>query len=236
MNLEKAAELMGPNLILPEVFINHLQTQFSAVGQKFLKEIPISDVELLADDIYVKRVSRNQNPVLVKITHILFPLPSIDVSYLVQRLGFGANQKKLFFVNNSEVFRMDRPIYGKQKVEWLLMRKAPIADTLGKNLKKAAFSLRRGDRIPTLLEVLVGMIGYYYSVSDPKKSDQEVGMPFFESRDWFSRILSGKMAWTNENLVVGLNTPESGIYIHKLNAEQSSGIVGLAPIRSLSIN
>ena len=64
-------------------------------------------------------------------------------------------------------------------------------------------------------------------------------------RDWFARILSGSMTWTSdqcflkenspaENLIVGFNTPGSGIDIEKLDSCKSSGVLGILPVRRLN--
>ena len=141
----------------------------------------------------------------------------------------------------------DHPMHRPAKLGWLLLRKEPIPDSVGCAFKQAAFWLRGKDQVPTLLEVLVGMMGYYFSIVDPRKSDAVVGMPFYENREIFARLLNSQMTWTQdkfatqklssiENLTVGLHTPGSGIWVSKLHPERKSEITGLSPVRRLNLN
>jgi len=265
MNLDRAFELMGVNFIQPQLISECLGVEFSEKDLDFLKNIPLEDKDILADDFYDKLDKNRLVLKKVKETHILFPLPTINVFKLIHYFGFTFNEfRKIFFVNNSvpiDGYLMpdwadwyinrfnnpDHPIYRVSKISWLLMRKKPIPDSLGKNLKNSSWYLAEKYSVPSLLEVLMGMIVYYFAVKNSKKNDFELDIPNFESREWAARILSGRMTWTSdlflnfkndavENLVVGLNTPESGIYIRKLNSLFGSGTIGLLPIRRLSNN
>jgi len=189
----------------------------------------------------------------------------LNAFQIIQHFGFAKNElRKLFFMNNSvsrgssndplssgwkewffnEKIVSDHPMYRVQKPAWLLMRKSLIPASIGKNLKDGMWSLKYSDKTPTFLEVLVGMIGFYFLIKNSKNSDAKIGMPFYIERDWFGRILSGSMAWTTDtfslkensqpdNLTIGLNTPDSGINIEKLDPSKSSEVIGILPLRRL---
>lgn len=276
MDFGKAAELMKFNAILPEALSESISVEFSKEDLLKLQEVPIKELDLLADDPYQKIIGKFAQVSKIKIrdSYILFPMPDkmrlgnkivpLNVFQIIQYFGFAPNQlRKLFFINNSikregsllaaEMWKKwffneksvsDHPIYRSQRPGWLLIRKSLIPDSAGKNLKDGNWKLKYNDRVPMLLEVLVGMIGFYFLIKDSKKKDSEIGVPFYMERDWFARILSGSMAWTSdqcslkenspaENLTVGFNTPDSGIDIEKLDSCKSSEVVGILPVRRL---
>ncbi len=275
MNLEKAVELMGINVISPEVLSESMGAEFSKEDLANLKEIPLEATDLLIDDPYQKKEKASKAVLKIKDSYILFPMPDkvcvsgktvpLNAFEVIRYFGFVPNQlRKLFFINNSvsrgndnnlvilgwkewffnEKIVLDHPMYRIQKPAWVLMRKTLISDSIGKNLKDGMWSLKYSDKTPTFLEVLVGMIGFYFLIKNSKNSDAKIGMPFYIERDWFGRILSGSMAWTTDtfslkensqpdNLTIGLNTPDSGINIEKLDPSKSSEVIGILPLRRL---
>ena len=276
MDLKRAAELMGMNMILPEALSESISAEFSKEDLLKLQEVPIKESDLLNNDPYLKidKFGKPSSILKLKDTYILFPMPDkikagnkilpLNVFQFIQHFGFAPNQlRKLFFINNSikregslleaEMWKKwffneksvsDHPIYRSQGPGWLLIRKSLIPDSGGKNLKDGSWALACDDKVPMLLEVLVGMIGFYFLIKDSKKKDSEIGVPFYMERDWFARILSGSMTWTSdqcflkenspeENLTIGLNTPDSGIDIEKLDSCKSSAVLGILPVRRL---
>jgi|GEM_PF-6638673 len=272
MDLGKAVELMEFNVVLPEVLSKSLSAEFSSEDLLKLKEIPLQESHLFADDPYQK-IDKSKLDSKLKNSYILCPMPDkirsgnntvpLNVFQIIQYFGFAPNQlRKLFFINNSnkegnspvmegwekwffnEKAVQDHPIYRTHKPGWLFIRKSLIPDSGGKNLKDGSLKLRCNDKVPTLLEVLVGMIGFYFLIKDSKSSDQKMRIPFYMDRDWFARILSGSMAWTTdqfslkenlpgENLTIGFNTPGSGINMEKLDPCKSSEVLGILPLRRL---
>lgn len=266
MKLERAAELMGPNLVLPEAFSAGLAAEFSQDELEKLKDVPLQESDLQTIDIY-KHKNELSLGGMVKENFILFPMPAKARAFeLMRHFGFSYSEaRKLFFINNSERGEArppvagwkewffdenacaDHPIYRGAEAGWRLLRKEPIAATMGETLEAGQKRLARADAVPTLLEILVAIVAYYFSIIDPRKKDEAVGMPYFSTRDLHGRLLHGKMAWTSdifesknnprgENLTVGYNLPSIGIDIYKLNAAQASGVVGVLPIRRLGFN
>lgn len=277
MNIQRAAELLGPNLILPEALTSGLAADFSKEELEKLQEIVLTELELQALDPY-KNKSELTLGSNVKNNFILFPIPkrmkvksgvvSLNVYQLIQYFGYCYTEsRKLFFLadvgnkreKTGEVFdgwqkwvlnkeaASNHPIYRETNSGWLLLRKQPIMVTRGENLEAGKKRLRNNDQLPTLLEVLIGIIAYYFSIIDPKKSDHAVGQPFFQNRDSHARLLESQMTWTSdifktkenslgENLIVGYNLKNLGIDIYKQNPAEASNLVGLMPIRRLDLN
>ena len=137
----------------------------------------------------------------------------------------------------------DHPLYTISEVGWILLRKTPITASVGRTLNTSRALLKIGDEIPTLLEILTGIISYFFVMRTFRKSDQELGIPSYLSRNEAARMLSGKFAWTQdwfhigEHLVAGLNTP-SGIIIDAKpkDKEESFSTVGLVPVRRLGVS
>ena len=273
MELGRVAELMKFNVIPPEALSDSMGAEFSPEDLLKLKEIPLIEPYLLSDDPYQK-FDKHQPIAKLKNSYILCPMPDkmhcgnktvpMNVFQIIQHFGFAPNQlRKFFFINNSKKDKgnpvmngwekwflnegavQDHPIYRTHKIGWIFIRKSVIQDSVGKNLKDGSWKLRCGDTVPTLLEVLVAIIGFYFSIKNSKKKDGEIGVPFYIERDWFARILSGSMTWTTdlfslkenlpvENLTIGFNTPDSGINIEKTDPCKSSEILGILPLRRLN--
>lgn len=277
MKLQRAAELLGPNLVLPETLTSGLAADFSKEELEKLQEIALTEFELQDLDPY-----KNKNELTlgsnVKNNFVLFPIPkrmkvgsgvvSLNVYQLIRYFGYCyTDSRKLFFLadvgnkseKTGEIFNgwrkwvlskeatSDHPIYRETNSGWLLVRKRPLITTFGENLEISKKRLRDQDQVPTLLEILIAIIAYYFSIIDSKKSDQAVGQPFFQNRESHARLLESQMIWTSdiiktkengsgENLIVGYNLKSLGIDIYKQNPTEASNLVGLMPIRRLSLN
>ena len=60
------------------------------------------------------------------------------------------------------------PFYQHQKAGWVLMRKRIIPRSLGKDLNFSLRLMHPKEDLPTILEIIAGMIGYYLLVIDVK--------------------------------------------------------------------
>ena len=258
MDWQQAAKVFGPNFISPQTFIDCLQAEFSEEEMRALENIPLSESDAESFDLYNRR---KDIPVRVKDFYVLCPMPArlqmhgrsapLNVYNLVKFFGFSQNpNKKIFFINNEKVDGWDtwfrnasgsksHPVYQTGSASWFLIRKDAVPASLEKSLNVGRGLLSANDALPTLLEVLTAMFGYYFSIIDPQKTDEAVKMPRYFSRDWYARMLSGKMTYTQDLfssgfvLIAGLNTPASGIYLEKLEAQKPSYVTGICPVRRL---
>lgn len=256
MDLKRLGELAGINFIHPQIAVDHLGGRFSESELSNLEEIPIFEEKLSSLDTQGKA----SPGATIAESHIFYPIPSctkiqepFTVHHLIKCFGFFDPTKRICFTDirlrysKSKIGGWEKwfqgsgqanhPLYQVSHSRWLMLRKVPIA--VGEDLTRAMALLQEGQEIPTLLEVLVGIISYYFSAMNYLKTDEDLGIQFYESRDGFARLLSGRTVWTSDvysdgsPIVVGLNTPPAGNIFIDIKSERKSGLTGLVTIQRL---
>ncbi|MDO8430358.1 MAG: hypothetical protein Q7S73_03250 [bacterium] len=132
----------------------------------------------------------------------------------------------------------NHPIHRNFSVlNWRMMRKSPPPASLGlSHGDSELLAAQHGFSLPSLLDVLVMISGYYFSNVDSKKPNDFLNQPFWENRDDFARLLSSVFIWTldechvREKLIIGLNDAAGGIYIDKQDKDKISKLTGVLPL------